>query len=346
MAESLTYQNWATVQPRYGEIEGISVDIEDDEVTVTASVTVENHFLLILGLGETTLARRLSRRRVVGPNHCMVALGQSNMNGKGALEFNSNSIVNVPNCTIYSNSTRTDALYSASNASITAHAMCVAGQADDDGNPASPLHRPKTVSRSTIPSPTSRFRLSAPNHTNKVEYDLGSNGTAHINPGVYCGSELLVKGSSSTNAIATFHSGEYIIKGGLLKFDSSVKIVDDGGDGVLFQFHQRRAFGHQQQCRGEPLGAQDRTARRAYCSSRIRALRRTISTSSTATPSPTLDGAIYSACWAPSHGQQPTLNSSSLEHALVAYSFNINSNFKINLTADFDGLSSGGGGDW
>ena len=342
-AESLTRQNWAAAQPRYGEINAISVVFDADAVTVTATVALSNLFLPVLGLDHAAITRASVAGPAGSPKLCVVALGQTNMNGKGAIEVNSNATVNLPNCTMHSNSSRSDALYSDSNASVTANHLCAVGEAADYGSPGfSPEPEtgcePAADPFAGIPVPT----WSACDHTDKVEYDLGSEGTADIYPGVYCGSELLVKGSSSTNAVATFHSGEYIIKGGVLKIDSDVKVIDDGGDGVLFYLTDGAVLN----INGNVVV--DLSAPKTGPRAGILFFENPSTTSHNvhqfnSNAVSTLDGAIYLPMGHLQMDSNGKLESASLRTRVVAYSLNINSNFQLNLTADFDGASGDSG---
>lgn len=190
-----------------------SVSVVDDTVSVTSSVQLPTTLTRIMGY--ETVAITASSSAAVGKTYgnaapaCVLALSTT---VDGAFYVNGTTSFEAINCGVYTNSNANESLRAVGDPTVSASNFCTVGGADINGN-----FLPLPVT-GCAPVPDPFAPLTAP----ASEECVGSanalvlkKGEHTLSPGTYCGGlELMAQ------AVVTFESGVYVIKGGALIFRS------------------------------------------------------------------------------------------------------------------------------
>jgi len=178
---------------------------------------------LFLGSNITISARAVanSGAQALG---CLIALDSS---ASSALHMDSNAEVNLDGCGITVNSSDSEAFTLDSNAVATADFVRVTGNYDTAGNSSIDADSITTGAAATA-DPYADIAMPAVGSCDETNYQLGTNDSATLNPGVYCGGF-----SMRSNSSATLNPGTYIINGGTFSMDSNTTLSGNGVTIVL-----------------------------------------------------------------------------------------------------------------
>lgn len=191
--------------------------------TVTATLTKRANLLfsaVLLGSAPTLTATAVAGTVNAGAPACLLSTSPT---ASGALLVSGNGSIRAPGCGIVVNSTSTSAMQTSGTGSITSDGICGPG-----GHTGSNYH-PTPTSCGTMANGLSG--LTPPSNANDpcqyTNISYGSNQTATLNPGVYCGG-ITVNG----NAIVTLNAGIYILRNGALTGSGNATINGTGGVGI------------------------------------------------------------------------------------------------------------------
>jgi hypothetical protein len=149
-------------------------------------------------------------------NLCVIALDKDS---DRSISLDSNAVLQAPNCSVYSNSTKPKGISVLSNAQIEANLICSAGGKEGSVSNYSPtpmLDCPPMEDplASRPPPPVGPCNF---NNFTKADY------TGEISPGVYC-KGLQIHGNSKV----TMKPGVYVIKEGDFRIDSNSEVTGAG----------------------------------------------------------------------------------------------------------------------
>lgn len=173
---------------------------------------------LFLGSNITISARAVANSGAQGLG-CLIALDSS---ASDALHMDSNAQVNLDGCGITVNSSSSDAFTLDSNAEATADFVRVTGNYDTAGNSSIDADTITTGAAATA-DPYADITMPAVGACDETNYQLGTNASATLNPGVYCGGFRM-----RSNSSATLNPGTYIINGGTFSMDSNTTLSGSG----------------------------------------------------------------------------------------------------------------------
>lgn len=174
---------------------------------------------LFLGSNITISARAVANSGAQGLG-CLIALDSS---ASDALHMDSNAQVNLDGCGITVNSSDSEAFTLDSNAAATADFVRVTGNYDTAGNSTITADTITTGAAATT-DPYADIAMPAVGACDETNYELGTNDTATLNPGVYCGGF-----SMRSNSAVTLNAGTYIINGGTFSMDSNTTLTGTSG---------------------------------------------------------------------------------------------------------------------
>jgi Flp pilus assembly protein TadG len=213
----------------FGETNGATVNVTPDGVARTVKVDITRPatlYLASLFLPQAPLISATATAGIAPPGTgapvCVLALSPT---AAGAITVNGNGTIQAPGCALVSNSTSPTALVANGNATITTSKTCMPGGYTTSGN----AHlTPMPTPCAAVVDPLANFPpppgAAGPcNHTN---YSLGGNGSATLNPGVYCGGITL-----NGNATVTLNPGIYVLRNGGFEANGNSTTT---GNGVAF----------------------------------------------------------------------------------------------------------------
>ena len=190
-----------------------SVSVSGDTVSVSSSVQLPTTLTRIMGF--ETIAISATSSAAVGKSYgnaapaCVLALSTT---ADGAFYVNGTTNFEAINCGVYTNSAASESLRAVGAPTVSASNFCTVGGADINGNF---LPLPDTGC-AAVPDPFAGLAAPASEEcTGSAKALVLKKGEHILSPGTYCGGlELMAQ------AVVTFESGVYVIKGGALIFRS------------------------------------------------------------------------------------------------------------------------------
>lgn len=198
------------------------------DTTAVQVVLTESQTLLISGLfltGSLTVNARATARAGTQDLGCVVALEGS---ANAAVNMAGNAYLDLNGCGLTVNSSSSNALQMANNSDIYANWARITGNYDLDNN-ASVNSSPVTTGATATANPYASLTNPTPSGAcTATNYSLGSNQTATIGPGRYCGGF-----SMSSNSTATMTAGTYYIDGGTFSMSSNTVLTATAGVTII-----------------------------------------------------------------------------------------------------------------
>lgn len=198
-------------------------------VEVQLSQRVPRYFTGLFLEGKVTLRTRAVAMFVDQGRACVMALSPT---ASRAAEFTGSSNVILNGCSVLSNSLATDAVYVAGAGRLRTPCLYAVGGVSLSAGATLTECAVAITDAPVTADPYADLTEPTPASCNHSNFSVGSNRSAALTPGTYCGG-IDIRGN------ATFSPGVYVVSGGSLSFGAQAQAA---GTGVTFVFRNGASY--------------------------------------------------------------------------------------------------------